>query len=220
MGRPSEATSKRLFALSGNRCAFPGCAVVLVEQAANSVGEICHIRARNRGGPRFDAEYPEKDLHSFENLIVLCPTHHTTVDDQSERYTAGVLERMKADHEGKSGRPERLEDIFAARILLGIYDRIVVIGNSGNVVIGSPGAIVARTVIVRTGRKKDVVPPPAGTIGADADAARYVRYLIRQYNKFASQYVDRPKAFHPGVISKNIEAKFRSTWDYLPLEDF
>lgn len=119
MGRPTEATSKRLFALSGNQCAFPDCRVVLVEQAANSIGEICHIRAHRVKGARFDPSYPPEKLHSFENLLVLCPNHHTKIDDQSDLYTVELLERMKADHESKNGRPERLEDAFPARILLG-----------------------------------------------------------------------------------------------------
>ena len=50
---PSTPTVKRLFAVSGNRCAFPGCTLPLVDQASSEVlGEICHIQARSPNGPR------------------------------------------------------------------------------------------------------------------------------------------------------------------------
>lgn len=52
MSRPSEQTIKKLFALSGNLCAFPGCSSPIVEAAGAITGEICHIHAQRKGGPR------------------------------------------------------------------------------------------------------------------------------------------------------------------------
>jgi len=53
VARPTETTIKRLFAVSGNRCAFPGCTAVLVTGGVVT-GEICHIKAQNPQGPRYD----------------------------------------------------------------------------------------------------------------------------------------------------------------------
>ena len=44
---------KRLFAKSGNQCAIPWCHAPLVVED-HSIAEICHIRARRKGGPRYD----------------------------------------------------------------------------------------------------------------------------------------------------------------------
>ncbi len=80
MAEPAEQTVKRLFALSGNICAYPGCEVPIVERNGVVTGEICHIKARKPGGPRFDAIQSEKDRHEFGNLILLCGRHHKIVD--------------------------------------------------------------------------------------------------------------------------------------------
>ena len=53
--RPGEKALKMLFALSGNRCAFPGCPVQLVQGSA-LIGKVCHIKAAHAGGPRYDAK--------------------------------------------------------------------------------------------------------------------------------------------------------------------
>ena len=48
---PSTLTVKRLFAVSGNRCAFPGYDATLVDLDTGIVNsEICHIRARRQLG--------------------------------------------------------------------------------------------------------------------------------------------------------------------------
>ena len=41
----------------------------------------------------------EAQLNAVENLIVLCPTHHTLVDCQPETYTADMLREWKQTHE-------------------------------------------------------------------------------------------------------------------------
>jgi len=92
MAGPSVATVKRLFAVSGNRCAFPGCALPLVDEASGKVtGRICHIRARSPEGQRYDAGQSEKKRHGFANLVLMCPLHHDVIDSDAEAYT---MERL------------------------------------------------------------------------------------------------------------------------------
>ena len=59
---PSQATIKRLFAHSGNRCAFPRCMEVLVEEGT-VVGKVCHIKAANPKGPRYDPQQTTAERH-------------------------------------------------------------------------------------------------------------------------------------------------------------
>ena len=100
MDAPSRATVKRLFAVSGNRCAFPKCSTPLVEPVSGKVtGRISHIKASQPGGPRYDAEQSAEERHGFANLILLCSVHHDVVDADPDAYTVERLLRMKASHE-------------------------------------------------------------------------------------------------------------------------
>lgn len=104
MTRPSHSTEKALFALSGNQCAHPECLQRLTHRpgpsaATTVVGEVCHIHGKRPGSPRWNPELTEEEIRDFYNLILLCPTHHTIVDDHPETYTAELLRKWKRDHE-------------------------------------------------------------------------------------------------------------------------
>lgn len=60
---------------------------------------MCHIHAASAAGPRFDPNQSEVGRDEPENLIILCPTHHSLVDQDSSTYTAEVLRTIKAQHE-------------------------------------------------------------------------------------------------------------------------
>jgi hypothetical protein len=98
---PSAKTVKRLFALSGNRCAFPKCTTPLVLEGAN-VGEVCHIKAARPDGPRYDEAQSDLERHGFDNLLLLCGVHHTVVDDDETAYTVDRVTTMKRSHESKA----------------------------------------------------------------------------------------------------------------------
>lgn len=103
MSTPTVTTIKRLFAVSGNLCAFPRCKNPLVHDGVVT-GEVCHIRGRRSGAPRFDESQNDDDMHEFENLILLCPLHHSIIDADETAYTVERLVSMKRDHANK-GQP-------------------------------------------------------------------------------------------------------------------
>lgn len=115
-GKPSEKTIKRLFASSGNRCAFPKCTFKVVHHKS-ILGKICHIKAASPNGPRYDPTQTQAERHAYENLILLCGGHHTLVDDDPETYTVEALVKMKADHENHSSAITAKEIEHAARLL-------------------------------------------------------------------------------------------------------
>lgn len=95
---PRLSTVKRLFAVSMNRCAFPGCSTPVIDPATQTVlGEICHIHAQSEGGPRFNNDLTQEQIHGFENLILMCGTHHKLIDDSGNEatYSAGYLMGLK-----------------------------------------------------------------------------------------------------------------------------
>jgi len=94
------ATLKALFLASGNRCAFPSCKRALRNQRGKLVIEICHIEAANEDGPRFNSEQSDEERRHYDNLILLCPTHHEETHDEGA-YSADDLREMKRDHESR-----------------------------------------------------------------------------------------------------------------------
>jgi hypothetical protein len=98
MTGPTSATVKRLFAVSGNCCAFPKCNNTLVDKPSGKVtGQICHINARSAEGPRYETAQTEEQRHSYGNLILLCPIHHQVVDDDPVAYTADQSNNIQRD---------------------------------------------------------------------------------------------------------------------------
>jgi len=95
-----ESTLKKLFALTGNRCAFPGCPHAVVNEHGDLIAEVCHIEAANERGERFNPDQTDEERRAFDNLIVLCPTHHTTTDNVDE-YPVERLREMKREHEDR-----------------------------------------------------------------------------------------------------------------------
>jgi len=218
MTKPTEKSIKKLFALSGNICAFPGCDLPMVETSGTITGEVCHIKARNTGGSRYDPQQSDKERNDYKNLVLLCRHHHKIIDDEPEIYTVDALSGMKSIHEECFGRPEKAEDAFFAKILMNSSHKIDIQKNSGNIAINSPGSIQGETITVKTTSKKVSVNAPPGTIGVDQQSSRYIEYLIQRYNKFADKESWRKTKFSYGAIRKNIETKFGIKWQFLPEE--
>lgn len=106
MSYPSPTTVKKLAILSRNNCAFPNCQSELIHpDNLTVIGDICHIRARNPNGPRFDETQTEEERNAFENLILMCKVHHTVIDDDVVSYPVERLIQIKKDHESGNHNP-------------------------------------------------------------------------------------------------------------------
>ena len=97
--------------MSHNQCSFPGCnqplVVPLTSDPSNYdvCGEVCHIIAARKHGPRPNVDATDEQLIQPSNLILMCKSHHHEIDKNPELYTADCLRKMKRDHE-TSVRPE------------------------------------------------------------------------------------------------------------------
>jgi tetratricopeptide (TPR) repeat protein len=98
----TDQTLKKLFALSGNVCAFPGCNATIVDTDTGViVGDICHIKGRSEKGPRYDPMQSEADRNGYDNLLVMCVPHNRIVDGKKtcRLYPVEVLQEYKRNHE-------------------------------------------------------------------------------------------------------------------------
>lgn len=117
-----QTTVKRLYAVSGNRCAFPRCRQALVQKGV-VVGEMCHIKGK-KGGPRYDKTQSKDEREAYENFILMCSIHHKIIDTDVGAYPEEKLYNMKQRHERRQeqlsrtlagGRRWRLTDNQAAQ---------------------------------------------------------------------------------------------------------
>lgn len=99
----SDKTRKLLWGRSGNRCAICRCVLIMDgDQSSAStdsvVGDECHIVSNKPQGPRHNESFPS-DPDGYDNLILLCKTHHKLVDNQPSKYTVEALQNIKKNHE-------------------------------------------------------------------------------------------------------------------------
>ncbi len=95
---------KLLYGLAAARCSFPDCKHDLTladipSDKKKQIGKIAHIVAHSKNGPRADNTYPLEKLDTYDNWILVCGTHHDTIDVASKKYSVENLRRMKKDHE-------------------------------------------------------------------------------------------------------------------------
>jgi hypothetical protein len=97
-------TRKMLWGRAGGRCSFDGCQIELIKLSEagkedSVLGEEAHIIAQSKDGPRGEIPIESPRINLYENLILLCPTHHTLIDAQPEKYNVDGLHEMKKNHE-------------------------------------------------------------------------------------------------------------------------
>src|SRR5712691_12280199 len=89
---------KILWGRSGNRCAI--CKLELTPDGSQeTLGEMAHIVAKSDEGPRGSETMAVADRDAYDNLILLCPTHHVQLDKDPATWTVARLRSMKAAHE-------------------------------------------------------------------------------------------------------------------------
>lgn len=103
----AQPDMKVLWAKSGNRCAI--CFAPLTQELTKAIpiGEQAHIKGEHSGkgtvkkSARYDEHQTISDRNSYTNLMLLCPTCHTTIDKDETAYTVERLISIKDQHERK-----------------------------------------------------------------------------------------------------------------------
>jgi hypothetical protein len=140
---PGITDIKLLFARSGNRCAFPKCRAPM---AFNNTltGEVCHIKGARSGSARYDPGQTDVERHACANLLLMCPTHHTVIDDDEESFTVERLWKIKDTHEAQSAQ---IPDADAAAVAEEFVQSVTNIGQSGGL---SAHTVNASTITVQS----------------------------------------------------------------------
>lgn len=107
-------------------------------------GEVCHIKGARPGSARYDACQTDVERHAYANLVLMCPTHHTVIDDDEGAYTVERLWNMKAAHEARSAP---IPDADAAAVAQLFIQPVTNIGQSGGV---SAHTVNASTITVQS----------------------------------------------------------------------
>lgn len=220
MSPPALTTIKRLFALSGNRCAFPDCNAPLIEESGTITGEICHIRAASPQGPRFDKTQKDVERHAGANLFLLCPRHHKVVDSEPTMYSVSALETMKRNREQQGFVEISPATAKVAQRLLDNYISVIVHSNSGQIAIQSPGVIQGHTINIKTSKSKVVVAASPGSIADDRKMRSYGSYLISRYQEFQKGDSQKAGDFKYMAIHNALKREFKCDWKLLPSEHF
>ncbi|MEG6544921.1 HNH endonuclease signature motif containing protein [Acinetobacter bereziniae] len=124
----TEKTIKILWANAAGLCSFEGCntRITGIADGPYILGEMAHIKGNKSGSNRYDAEQSHLERHDYNNLILLCPTHHTLIDkpENESIYTVDVLLRMKSQHEETVFRKlvsKEIKDLIELKLTINQY---------------------------------------------------------------------------------------------------
>lgn len=104
--KPTPETLRELFLKSGNLCAFPNCTALMMNEQGTFIGQVCHIEAAEKGGPRFNKAMSNEERRAAANLMLMCYAHHKETDDV-KKFPVSKLRKMKRDHERRFSTPDR-----------------------------------------------------------------------------------------------------------------
>ncbi len=226
--------------MSRNQCASPDCeAPLIIDNVV--VGDICHIRARRKGGARFDPNMTAAQKDQFENLILLCSTCHKLIDMQPSAYPSEWLQSIKATHERKAQQPLELSALDAQHALMILAKHqakarkskinTANVSTSGGVhssaahggVAFAFGGVYNAPINVRVSSPKSSSKGyPSNSIGADANMTNYIEYLCDLYVKYMVPIQPDEKNSW-AKLGKQIKTKFRlkkKTRNHLSAERF
>lgn len=208
-----EKESKALIALSGGVCAFPDCGKRLVESGnaadpAAFLGEMAHIVADSRQGPRGDSPMSDEERDRHTNLLLLCGDHHKTIDSQPRTYSVPVLRRIKEDHEGRIHKATGITVVPPA-----LPHTREVIHSSLLAVTHLPAAVFAAPCAFHDGQDDQV--RERIRFPADEDGTQLIRFILRDGKLLTFHNLKDPDGPFRDVINQKGVETFRSEqfWD-------
>lgn len=110
----ADRVLKLLWGRAAGRCAMPECRVELFADATDHdpivvIGEIAHVAAAGKAGPRAVPAMTVDQRNCYDNLILLCQNCHARIDGQPGFNTIEKVKDIKQAHEAwvRASLPER-----------------------------------------------------------------------------------------------------------------
>lgn len=98
----SDKDIKLLWGRAAGRCSHPKCGEDLtphlLHNGSTVLGEMAHVIGRKAKAARSNSAVGADD--SYDNLILLCPNHHTLIDKAEDDFPVHLLKEWKANWEG------------------------------------------------------------------------------------------------------------------------
>lgn len=96
----SQPVKNFIWQRSAGRCAYPDCRTLCVKPGTKkdgpvTIGQIAHIHAHSKNGPRPNPKGFTDETNGYDNLILLCSNHHREVDIQTNTHTVADLQKWK-----------------------------------------------------------------------------------------------------------------------------
>jgi len=156
-------------------------------------GEVCHIKGARPGSARYDSNQTDVERHAYANLILMCPTHHTVIDDDEDAYTVERLCKIKTVHEAESAP---IPDTDAAAVAELFIQSVTNVGQSGGL---AAHTVNASTITVQSAPSKSHL-----THQRQIQAVEHLWQIVRGFNReFGSAvFVDTV------LISSELDAYF------------
>jgi hypothetical protein len=98
----SQKDIKLLWGNSGSRCAICRTELIQDKKAGDLsyvLGEQAHIVGEKQNSPRGDSSLSVEERNKYNNLILLCPNHHTEIDKNEYNWSIEKLHQQKSKHE-------------------------------------------------------------------------------------------------------------------------
>lgn len=196
----SEKDIKKLWGRSAGRCAFPGCNCdclpFLKQSEPTVIGEMAHVISKSPIGPRGDGI---GDDNTYENLILLCPTHHRTVDKAPPgTFCEKMLNDWKRSHENAVSQAlsaplfEKKHDLFEyiSPLLIENHACWKTYGPESEVACANP---VSNLSSIWVFRKLSTIVPNNGKIVESLKINR--KLLSRSEYRIASEFIEHAAGF-------------------------
>ncbi|WP_345951324.1 tetratricopeptide repeat protein [Mucilaginibacter sp. PAMB04274] len=200
---PLKETLTRLFALSGNCCAYPGCSHPLIDEEMNFIAQVCHIEAAMEGGERFNTQQTNEKRRGFDNLMLMCYAHHVRTNNV-DKYPVEKLKEIKANHESKfraTGQQFAVEEQLINRVY---QDQLESIKNDTTVIRQQTTQLVTEQAthtgisleILALMKKIDSNSPATAPADLDEEITNIMKYrdghqhrlAIKQYSDFRGKH--------------------------------
>lgn len=138
----------KLWGLAAGRCSYPDCNNVCVDYLDDKptmLAEMAHIIPQSGKGPRGEGERGED---SYENFILLCPTHHTMIDKTPSKYPQETLHKWKREHEDRVALANRVRIESKKDLCTRVY--AILCENKHIWVEFGPESLIAKTNFIST----------------------------------------------------------------------